>query len=155
MAEYDSTSDTQAHRLRVMDLLVFFASELLTRGQHHDTSKLGPQEKAGFDKFTPLLADSEFGSAEYMGFLEDLKDASLTHHYGVNRHHPEHFENGVKDMTLLDLLEMLADWKAASERHKTGNIAKSLQVNGNRFDIPPALQQILINTASDLGWIEE
>jgi len=41
---------------------------------------------------------------------------ALEHHYALYRHHPEHFQNGIDDMNLIDLVEMFADWKASSER---------------------------------------
>jgi hypothetical protein len=54
----------------------------------------------------------------------------LKHHYSHNRHHPEFFgEDGVDGMTLVDLIEMLADWKAATERHDDGDLAKSLEIH--------------------------
>jgi hypothetical protein len=51
----------------------------------------------------------------------------LKHHYAHNRHHPEFFgEDGVDGMSLVDVIEMLADWKAATEHHDDGDLAKSL-----------------------------
>ena len=61
-----------------------------------------------------------------------------------------HFPNGIRDMTLLDLVEMLCDWKAASERHQDGNIRKSIEHNAGRFDIPPVLAGILENTVKEV-----
>lgn len=56
-------------------------------------------------------------------------------------------------MTLVDLLEMLADWKAATERAPQGDLAASLTINRDRFDIAPQLMDILTNTARHLGWL--
>ena len=53
----------------------------------------------------------------------------------------------VNDMNLLDIVEMLCDWKAASERHNDGNIRKSIEINANRFGLSPQLVKILENTA--------
>ena len=53
----------------------------------------------------------------------------------------------VNDMTLIDLLETFCDWKAASLRHNTGNIRKSIEVNAGRFELSPQLVKILENTA--------
>lgn len=49
-------------------------------------------------------------------------------------------------MNLLDILEMLCDWKASSERHNDGNINKSIEINANRFNMSPQLVKILENT---------
>ena len=50
-------------------------------------------------------------------------------------------------MTLIDLCELIADWKAASERHNSGNLIKSIEINAERFHIDAQLKQILLNTA--------
>jgi Family of unknown function (DUF5662) len=85
--------------------------------------------------------------------LEDLKTA-LDHHYLHNTHHPEHYSNGVEGMSLLDLIEMLMDWKAASERHPDGmNIARSIELSSQRFSVGEQLKQILLNMAKEFGWI--
>ncbi len=55
-------------------------------------------------------------------------------------------------MSLLDLIEMLADWKAAGERHANGSMAKSLKFNRMRFSIDEQLQSVLENTAREMGW---
>jgi len=50
-------------------------------------------------------------------------------------------------MNLIDLCEMIADWKAASERQNNGNLIKSIEINAKRFNIDAQLKQILLNTA--------
>ena len=76
----------------------------------------------------------------------------LRHHYAANAHHPEHWENGVNDMTLVDLVEMLADWKAATERHDDGDLGRSLEINRERFGLSDQLVGILRNTAEHFRW---
>ena len=143
---YDSTIDTLKHIKKVAGYLNFAACELLRRANCHDDSKLEPPEKEGFDKFTPLLASTTYGSDEYNKYLDGLKDV-LKHHYAKNSHHPEHFENGVNGMNLFDLVEMFFDWKAASERHDNGDIYKSIDYNKGRFVITEQLCEIFRNTA--------
>lgn len=138
--------DTFRHIERVRNLLNRMISDLLMRGEQHDQSKLVPPEVATFAEYTPKLAASTYGSAEYEGFRKTMGPA-LAHHYANNRHHPEHFKNGVEDMNLLDVLEMLCDWKAASERHNDGNIRKSIEKNADRFGLSPQLVRVLENTA--------
>jgi hypothetical protein len=56
-------------------------------------------------------------------------------------------------MSLIAILEMLADWKAAGERHDSPtSLNQSIAYNSTRFDIPPYLTQILYNTVRELGW---
>lgn len=149
---YDSQEDTEQHINRVQELLGMCVGSLQTRAFIHDESKLMEPEKSVFDEMTPKLKDSTYGSDEYKGFLASMKPA-LDHHYAKNPHHPEHYPNGVDGMSLLDVLEMLCDWKAAGERHANGSIARSLEINKGRFQISDQLQSILANTAHELGWI--
>jgi hypothetical protein len=111
----------------------------------HDFSKLTTPEVDTFAEYTPKLATSTYGSDEYKGFLEAMKPA-LAHHYEENRHHPEHFQDGVNGMNLVDLIEMLCDWKAATLRHNNGDIFKSIEINRKRFGISGQLAQILRNS---------
>lgn len=62
--------------------------------------------------------------------------------------------SGVYGMSLFDIVEMLADWKAAGQRHADGDLRKSLEINKARFEISDQLFEILINTARELGWIQ-
>lgn len=146
MEKYDSTVDTLLHIKRVNELLISAAQVLMTRAQHHDASKLKSPEKELFDEYTPKLKGTTYGSQEYKEFLKGLKVA-LDHHYSKNSHHPEHYENGVNDFDLFDLIEMFMDWKAAGERHADGNIFKSIEINKERFNLSDQVCEIFKNTA--------
>jgi len=152
-APYDSEEDTLAHQERVATLMRTIIYNLQDQSSTHDNSKLESPEKEIFDEFTPKLKSTTYGSDEYKDFLKEMKVA-LDHHYAHNRHHPEYFENGIQDMTLLDLIEMRTDWKAATERHADGNLANSIETNKRRFDMPLPIVNLLVNTAKHLGWFE-
>jgi flagellar basal body rod protein FlgC len=145
MDEYDSAADTAAHIAEVAKNLSIFVSELVNRAGSHDKSKFGVEEKSAFDKITPLLKNTTYGSDGYKAALKEQKPA-IDHHYQNNPHHPEHYKNGICDMNLVDLLEMLADWFAATKRHANGDILKSLEINTDRFEIGAQLHWILENT---------
>jgi len=149
--KYDSKADTLQHIKRVNGLLSQAVSELLIRANEHDSTKLESPEKELFDEYTPKLKNCTYGSDEYKEFLDGLKVA-LDHHYKNNSHHPEHYENGVNDMNLFDIIEMLFDWKAASERHDDGNIRKSLEINKKRFNMSDQLYNIFLNTINKMNW---
>jgi hypothetical protein len=70
----------------------------------------------------------------------------LDHHYAANTHHPEHYPDGIQGMNLLDVLEMLCDWKAATMRHNNGDIRKSIEINQQRFGYSDELKTLLLNT---------
>ena len=148
---YDSTADTLDHMRKVQRNLNGFLLELLVRSEIHDNSKLESPEKEIFDQVTPKLRGLTYGSDEYKAAIAELGEA-LTHHYANNSHHPEHYPNGVNGMSLLDVVEMFCDWKAASERHADGDFAKSLEISRKRFGISDQLAEIFENTRRALGW---
>ncbi len=156
MSDTDLTVEEQAtnnitwrHINRVRELLNLMIRIILKRSELHDQSKLKKPEVTIFTEFTEKLATSTYGSEEYKNFLAEMKPA-LDHHYEHNRHHPEHFKGGVNGMNLIDMIEMLCDWKAASERHNDGDIFNSIKINTKRFNLSPQLVDILTNTANIL-----
>lgn len=62
-------------------------------------------------------------------------------------------ELGIRGMNLIDIVEMLADWKAATERHADGDLLKSIELNQKRFGYTDELKTILTNTARVMGWL--
>ncbi len=154
---YDSRPETQKHIDRVRYFITRARLNLADRSERHDASKLIPPEVEGFDIATPKLAGLVYGSEEYKQSLRDLGPA-LQHHFEANDHHPEHFENGVRGMSLMALIEMLCDWRAASERvkqrtddpEKVSSFESGLLFNKERFGISDDLYEILLNTAREL-----
>ena len=59
----------------------------------------------------------------------------------------------IEGMSLFDVLEMLVDWKAATERMAGGgDIRRSLEINRDRFKISPRMMAVLENTVREFGW---
>jgi len=137
---------TKEHIYRVAALLLDCIKDLAERSQSHDASKLEDPEKPIFDQYEDKLRGLEYGSKEYKDTLAEMKPA-IDHHYAENRHHPEHYEDGIRGMNLLDLVELFCDWKAATERHATGSLPDSIEHNQKRFDYSDDLKSIFINTA--------
>ena len=146
--------ETQKHIEAVRKYIRFMIDKIDMRGVKHDASKLESPEVEVFAEYTPKLNSTTFGSEDYYANLEHMKSA-LDHHYASNRHHPEHFVNGINDMTLVDILEMFCDWKASTLRHNDGNLLKSIETNAERFHMDGQLKQILINTARMLDEHED
>jgi len=142
----ESKFKTLRHIETVRNYLNLCVKEILNRQERHDQSKLEELEVETFEKFTPKLRDCTYGTPIYQGYLEEMQVA-LKNHYNENPHHPEHFKDGIKEMNLIDIIEMLVDWKAASMRHNDGDILKSIELNQKRFGYSDELKQILINTA--------
>ena len=142
----DSTNNqTRKHIAEVTRLIHSFVGVLLNRAESHDQSKMEDPELATFTEMTEKLASCTYGSEEYKGFLVKMKPA-LDHHYNQNSHHPEHYPNGIDNMTLADLVEMFMDWKAATRRTKNGDMSKSIEINAERFKMSPQLVKIFQNT---------
>ena len=92
--------------------------------------------------YTPSdVPDADYADSQYRWCL-DCYDGK----------YPGYFETALSKkvsldaMNLFDVLEMLVDWKAASERHDDGDIRRSIQINTDRFSISPQLVAILNNT---------
>ena len=145
MKKYKTFFYTYKHKWNVNLFINKIIDELMIRSLTHDDSKLESFEVDTFTEYTPKLANSTYGSYKYKQFLKEMKPA-LDHHYAENRHHPEHFKNGIQEMNLIDLIEMICDWKAATLRHDNGNIFKSIEINQKRFKYSDELKQIFINT---------
>ena len=141
--------ETIKHIHAVRAYLYQMIEELDARARNHDASKLESPEAEIFGEYTPLLAQTKYGSPEYDELLTKVKPAT-DHHYAKNRHHPQHWVRGINDMTLLDLIEMLADWKAATARNKDGNIRTSIEHNTKRFGMTDQLAQIMHNTVREM-----
>ena len=140
-------SETLKHVNEVRANIWTMIKELDRRAQVHDASKFEEPERSVFATNTPKLAKTEYGSEEYTKLLEEVKPA-IDHHYSKNTHHPEHWPNGIDDMDLLDLVEMLVDWIAATKRNKNGNVHKSIEHNQGRFNMSPQLTSIFKNTVN-------
>ena len=149
-----SKEQTIKHISRVQELVGGVIDNLHDRAAIHDKSKLESPEVEVFEEFTAKLAGSTYGSEEYEGFRLAMKPA-LDHHYANNSHHPEFYSDGIKGMSLLDLTEMICDWKAATERHDNGCILRSLEINQKRFGYSDELKQIFLNTVKELGFAPE
>ena len=166
-AAYDSRPDTRIHIDRVRDYIHVARTNLRARSYAHDLSKLEEPELSIFNEYTPKLREIEYGSDEYEACRTAMGEA-LEHHYAHNSHHPEHYPNGIRGMSLFDLVEMLCDWKAASERHDRppapaapgrpdapqydSRISRSIEINKERFGYSDELATILANTVREMGW---
>lgn len=158
---YDSREDTLKHIDIVSENIIkigkaleagsptknamIISKELADRSVYHDHSKLEDPELSVFNRVTPKLKALTYGSDEYKASLKEMGTA-LDHHYEHNRHHPEHYKYGIRDMNLVDVVEMFCDWKAACQRHADGDITKSININKERFGYDDELTSIFHST---------
>lgn len=142
-----SDSETLKHINEVRKNIWQMIMELDKRAQGHDQSKLESPEREIFADNVDQLGKVQYGTDEYKEMMDKVRPA-IEHHYADsrNRHHPEHFSSGMNEMDLLDIVEMLADWLAATKRNRNGNIHKSIEINAKKYEIPEMLANILSNT---------
>lgn len=143
---------TYKHIKRVNELLGEAAKELIRRGNVHDASKFSPEELGPLEEMQKVV-DTEgqvpYGSEEYKKRTAVLKPM-IEHHYSLNSHHPEHYPNGIEGMNIFDVIEMVFDWKAASERGEESTV--NLTFSKERYNISDQLFSIIENTYQDLGY---
>ena len=141
----ESVVETLRHQKQIRILGDLFIKSLTERLQSHDDTKLESPEIEGFDAMANTIDNITYGS-EADKAAKELLSVALTHHYARERHHPEHFDNGIEDMNLVDLVEHFLDCMASSLRHNDGNFRKSLETNQKRFGYSVELTKIFGNT---------
>ena len=141
----ESKFKTMRHIETVRNYLNAVVKDLINRGERHDQTKLEYPEVEIFEIYTPKLRGCTYGSEEYRQNMKEMKVA-IDHHNSMNRHHPEFFSDGMKSMNLVDLVEMLCDWTAATMRHGDGDIRKSLELNQERFGYSDEVKGLMLNT---------
>lgn len=131
------------------------SKNVVERAYRHDESKLGEIEFPHYANTIEEFENCPFGTIEHSQAKEKLGIA-LEHHYKNNRHHPEHFSNGIEDMNLIDVLEMICDWKAATQNYPSsiGNISNSVEILSEKYKISPQLKLIIYNTLRDFKMID-
>ena len=141
----ESIIETMLHKMEMIRLGNKFIMNFMERMREHDDTKLSSPEVEGFDATAGTISDITYGSEEDTA-AKDLLKVALTHHYARERHHPEHFDNGIVDMNLVDIIEHFLYCMAASLRHDDGNFRLSLKNNAERFHYPEELTKIFENT---------
>jgi len=147
--EFEVLTDLLMHISEVKENLASIKNDLEKRGVAHDRSKLEAIEFDAFVKTRPKFKTVNFGTKEYQKCTDEIKPA-IDHHYAVNRHHTAYHFNGFDDMNLLDILEMLADWKAASRRNTGLSFADSLPKAYEKYSIPENMQRHIESTLTYL-----
>jgi hypothetical protein len=146
----DFAEETRAHVRQVAARLEAVCRELRARGEAHDQSKFSQAEKPWFEAVAPRVKGLEWGTPEYSEAIRALGPA-LEHHHAQNSHHPEHYENGMRGMDLIDLIEMYCDWAAANLRNESGDLRRSIEISSPKYGIESPLRDILLNTWERYG----
>ncbi|AMX93741.1 MULTISPECIES: DUF5662 family protein [Mesorhizobium] len=150
----DSTESTNRHIGHVRKAIHHFCHLMDVRAEFHDMSKFTPTEKGPLDELMTIIerdGPAPHGTDEARRRTAMLGEM-ITHHHANNDHHPEfHLERGISGMTLMSLVEMFCDWRAANVDRDAGE-PMNLSYSIDKYKIDPMLADILRNTAADLGW---
>lgn len=140
------------HRQSVNKKLNFLSKEISKRGEEHDLSKLQYPEinwLIQMDKEPKY----EYGTKEYFQKMKKW-NKFFVHHYTNNRHHPDHFQEGVYGMTLVDLCEYISDIISYYDEMHVGDAIKTIEKQKERFKLDEQLSQILKNTLIEyFSWV--
>jgi len=151
------------HRAILGRFMLRVCLRLLKRAWRHDLSKYNPRECHDLVLARHKYAGVIPSSPEYIKSLE-LVTSSLDYHFQANSHHPEHFmliDNqffglgaSVEGMPLLDVIEMLCDWKANSVSRSPGeSFASIIRIQKEKYNITEAFASSLLITAYELGFV--
>jgi hypothetical protein len=137
------------HKSKVKRLVDTIIADLSLRGIVHDNSKFDKDELLLNIKYGKKSMACKFGSKKYLYYREKSKRASESHYKKKkNRHHPEHFKDGINGMTLVDIMEMVLDWRAATENHRVPtSLNVSIEMARKKYSIDDQLVKIIYNTA--------
>ena len=150
--EFDFICDTILHVSEVAENLEAMASQLRQRGLSHDRTKFQALEFDAFVSTREQFKKANYGTQDYQDCVAAVRPAVDNHHEN-NRHHTDYHKNGINDMTLIDVMEMLADWKAAARRSPDRKFEDTLEYAKNKYAIDDQLFKIIVNTLKSLAWI--
>ena len=131
----------QRHITIVQKYLTRLSNRLAERAIEHDLSKLSKDELAGFVEVNQIARLHPYGSPEHKASLSGNKTIDL--HFSRNSHHPEYWPNGIDDMSLLDLIELVVDWKAASLTYGQTSLQDSLAIQQKRFNLDDKMMWLI------------
>lgn len=134
------------HKFAMESEMNRIASDIRRRAMRHDNSKqsgleltLGQAHMNFHDSWglTNRVAPNEMMSA-------------IAHHHVENDHHPEHFTNGMKDMNIQQLAEMVCDIITTAKENSINEESLQQFVEtklSETYNIGEPLRSIIINTA--------
>jgi hypothetical protein len=135
------------HQALVRKYLLQLAKALEARALVHDLSKLQLDEFSGFVEIQQIARQHKLDSPEYKA---SINHQAVQLHLARNPHHPEYHDDGIYDMSLLDLIEMVTDWKAAGETYGKTSLEESLPIQKERFKMTDEQYRLIQLIAEDL-----
>lgn len=132
------------HKKSVKKRLEWLSKRLEERANNHDDSKLRVPEfrwlvQMDKEPFT------QYGTQEYFQKM-DKWEKFFRHHYENNRHHPDHFREGILGFNLVDLCEFTADIISYVDTLHVGKAIEIVENQAKRFNLDFQITQLIKNT---------
>lgn len=142
-----------AHKIVVFYYTLKFCKRLLGKALKHDNSKFSKVETDIIAPCLKLFRNLPYGTMDYDKASEAVKLA-LNTHYQRNNHHPEHYTRYDHEhhMGMLDRIEMIVDWAAASR--KGIGVFKSIGLNKDRYGFDAQQKQEYVDIAKAVKGIK-
>lgn len=142
------TKSLSTHIQYIREDILKIIHKLYERALNHDNSKWSDAERPFYEKSNEIELENMTSYKTILEATRDIVQPALDNHYKLNRHHPEHHKNGINDMNLIDIVEMVCDWHSSA---KTRGLPLDVNYNVQRFNISPQLEQIIKNTIDFLN----
>lgn len=132
------------HIRSVRAKLYVILNEISKRVLQHDKSKL---EYPEYNLWCKMDEEPryKYGTKEYFDKIERNKHV-FNLHYKHNTHHPEHYVNGILDMDLVDVLEMLIDWISYKDKIRISEAIELIEQQSRRYGLSEEFECVLKNT---------
>jgi len=118
------------------------------RARFHDQSKLGVDEFSGFVEIHHVARENPIGSPDYEAAMRTAP--CIAHHFAENSHHPEH-HGKTERMGWLDIIEMVLDWKAASDVYGNTTLRDGLEYQFSRHGFTGEQRWLILQVVE---WVE-
>ena len=142
------TDMMRIRRALVQDKLSTVARELISRGRHHDNSTLGSPELEIYHRHFNEYRMYKFGDPRRDEVMNHMAEA-IGHHFQYNDHHPEHFDNGINDMNLIQLMQFTAAIMSWSEQEQV-DIFELLPIIRDKCGMSDQVYQLIQNTITEI-----
>lgn len=136
------------HRALVHDKMATVSRDINTRARHHDQSSLNGSEFRIYEEHFDELQKYPMFDPRRDAVLKEMRVATMYHH-NANDHHPEHFDDGINGMNLIQMIEFVADIMSQSEQNGI-DVYEMLPLLKDQYDISSQLYQVILNTVAGI-----
>ena len=119
----------------------------------HDFEKFNIKEFIILKDVIPLgrkMRKVKYGTIEHKELIKKIRKMNNTHYFNSS-HHPEFYKGGFSEMSFLDRVEMIVDWKAATKRNLNGDVKISIGDNQIKYQYDETDKEWLEKIAEEIS----